>query len=100
MWRSELKLVFGRRRNRVLLALLAIVPAIVATAVYLSGRGPEGGEGPPFLSQVTNNGVFASLAGLAIVLPFLLPLTVSIVSGDSIAGEANMGTLRYLLTRP
>lgn len=100
MLRSELKLVFARRRNIALLILLALVPAAVALAVYLSGRGPEGGEGPAFLSQVTSNGVFAALAGLAIVLPFLLPLTVAIVSGDSIAGEANLGTLRYLLARP
>ena len=51
-------------------------------------------------SQVTHNGVFAALAGLTIALPIFLPMTVSIVAGDSIAGEANLGTLRYLLVRP
>src|SRR5881628_3534784 len=40
------------------------------------------------------------LAGLPVTLPFFLPLTVSIVAGDAIAGEASLGTLRYLLTRP
>jgi ABC-2 type transport system permease protein len=52
------------------------------------------------LNQVTNNGVFASLAGLTIALPVFLPLAVSIVAGDAIAGEAGLGTLRYLLARP
>ena len=44
--------------------------------------------------------MFAALAGLTIAIPFFLPLVVAVVSGDAIAGEANLGTLRYLLTRP
>ena len=65
----------------------------------LSG-GPDRGEGPTFLNQVTNNGVFAALAALVITLPVFLPLAVSIVAGDSIAGETGLGTMRYLLIRP
>jgi ABC-2 type transport system permease protein len=37
---------------------------------------------------------------LAIVLPLFLPIAVAVVAGDSIAGEAQTGTLRYLLVRP
>ncbi len=33
-------------------------------------------------------------------IPFFLPLVISVVAGDSIAGEAGTGTLRYLLTVP
>ena len=33
-------------------------------------------------------------------VPLLLPLLVGVVAGDSIAGEAGTGTLRYLLTVP
>ena len=33
-------------------------------------------------------------------IPFFLPLTVGVVAGDTIAGEASLGTLRYLLVRP
>ena len=29
-----------------------------------------------------------------------MPLLVALIAGDSIAGEANMGTLRLSLTRP
>jgi ABC-2 type transport system permease protein len=34
------------------------------------------------------------------VLPVFLPVAVAVVAGDSIAGEASAGTLRYLLARP
>jgi ABC-2 type transport system permease protein len=99
MLRSELGLIFGRMRTRGLLIVLAVIPTLLAVAVRLSG-GPENGRGPTFLDQVSHNGVFAALAGLTVVVPFFLPLTVSVVSGDTVAGEAALGTLRYLLVRP
>jgi ABC-2 type transport system permease protein len=37
---------------------------------------------------------------MTITLPVFLPLAVAIVAGDAIAGEAGLGTLRYLLARP
>ena len=40
------------------------------------------------------------MAALAIVLPLFLPVAVAVIAGDTIAGEAQSGTLRYLLTRP
>ena len=46
------------------------------------------------------NGSLFSVAALAIVLPLFLPIAVAVVAGDSIAGEAQGGTLRYLLVRP
>src|ERR1700730_5994347 len=99
MWRAELATQFRRRRTKVLLLVLAAVPAMLAVAVYLSG-GPQAGNGPTFLDQVTHNGVFAALAGLTVTLPFFLPLTVAVMAGDTISGEASLGTLRYLLVRP
>jgi ABC-2 type transport system permease protein len=38
--------------------------------------------------------------GLTVAIPLFLPLTVGVVAGDSIAGEASAGTLRYLLVAP
>lgn len=99
-FRSELRLVFGRRRNQVLLAALALVPLVVGLAVRLSDDGPRPGEGPPFLSLVTGNGLFLAFTALVVCLPLFLPLVVGIVSGDAVAGEASAGTLRYLLTVP
>ncbi|HEY8472114.1 MAG TPA: ABC transporter permease [Natronosporangium sp.] len=97
--RSELLLIFGRRRNWAGLAVLAAVPILLATVVRLSG-GPAAGEGPNFLSSVVDNGYYVPLAALAISLPLFLPLAVAAISGDAIAGEANVGTLRYLLAVP
>jgi len=97
--RSELRLVFGRRRNQILLAVLGGVPLLLGVVLKVSGS-PQPGEGPTFLSQVTDNGLFLVFTSLTVALPLFLPLVVGIVSADTVAGEANTGTLRYLLTVP
>ncbi|MEO6881652.1 MAG: ABC transporter permease [Mycobacteriaceae bacterium] len=97
LWRSELRLVFGRRRNQVLLAALGLVPVLIGVAVKLSSRG---GQGPAFLNQVSSNGLFLVFTAIAVSLPLFLPLAVGVVSGDTVAGEAGAGTLRYLLVVP
>jgi ABC-2 type transport system permease protein len=96
---AELRTLFRRTLVRVLLAVLVLIPVLLTVAVKLSG-GPGSGQGPTFLDEVSHNGVFAALAGLTVCIPFFLPLTVAVVAGDAIAGEASLGTLRYLLTRP
>ena len=105
--RSELRLTFGRKRNLVLLAVLAAVPVLLGLVLRFSsgasnggGGGGGNGNGPAFLSQVTGNGVFLAFLTLVVESTLILPLVVAIVTGDSIAGEANRGTLRYLLTVP
>ena len=98
--RSELRLVLGRRRNLVLLTGLALVPLLLGTVLFLSQDTALDGQGPGFVGRVTGNGLFLVVASLFLCLPFLLPLTIGIASGDAIAGEASAGTLRYLLTVP
>jgi len=93
---SELKIIFGRRRNLAGMAVLAVVPVIIAIAIRSSG----GEGGPDFISGITGNGLFVAFGALAAELPLFLPLAVSAISGDAVAGEANLGTLRYLLTIP
>ena len=101
--RSELGLVFGRRRNIALLVVLAAVPVLLGSVLKVSplqsGNG-GGNGGPAFLNQVTGNGVFLAFLALVVESTLALPLAVAVVSGDAIAGEANRGTLRYLLTVP
>lgn len=97
--RNELSLVFRRRRNIAMLIVLAAVPILIGTAVKLSSPG-RGDGGPAFLSQLTNNGLFLGFSALTICLPVFLPLAIAVVCGDAIAGEANAGTLRYLITVP
>lgn len=98
--RSELGLVFGRKRNLVLLAGLGLIPIIIGVVVLITQDTAIAGQGPPFLQKITSNGLFLVLTSLFSCLPLLLPLTVAVVSGDAIAGEAQAGTLRYLLVTP
>lgn len=96
---SELATLFRRLRTWMMLGALALVPILLAVAVRIAG-GARAGRGPAFLDQITENGVFVGLAALTIAIPLFLPLTVSVVAGDTIAGEASSGTLRYLLVAP
>jgi ABC-2 type transport system permease protein len=72
----------------------------VAVLLAVTDLAPRPGEGPVFLSAVLTNGTLYPLAALAIVLPLFLPIAVALIAGDSVAGEAQAGTLRYLLARP
>jgi ABC-2 type transport system permease protein len=96
--RSEMRLIVGRRRNQAGLLVLAAVPVLIAIA--LKASQPRPGRGPDFMSSATSNGIFVALTALTIELALFLPLAVAALSGDTIAGEANIGTLRYLLTVP
>ena len=97
--RSELRLMFGRRRNQAGLLVLASVPVLIAVVVKVSARDSQG-DGPSFFTSITENGLFVALAALTIEMGLFLPLAVAAISGDAIAGESNLGTLRYLLTVP
>ena len=98
LFRSEVRLVMGRRRNLALIAVLCCFPVLIGFAVHHSPTTP--GDGPPFLSQVTDNGLFLVFTSLTVLLPFFLPLAVAVTSGESVAGEASIGTLRNLLVVP
>jgi len=96
---NELRTMFRRNRNLVLLAALAVVPIGLGIAVKV-GTGPHGQNAAGFLDQVSNNGLFLVFAALSVTLPVFLPMALGVVSGDSISGEAAQGTLRYLLVAP
>jgi ABC-2 type transport system permease protein len=96
---SEMRLILGRRRNRAGVLVLAAVPILIAVAIRVSGPG-DAGEGPTLISAVTSNGIFVALTAMSVEMALFLPLAVAVLAGDTIAGEANLGTLRYLLTVP
>ena len=96
----ELRKLFRRPRTWATIAVLNALPITVAVLLVITDLAPRPGEGPPFLSAVLTNGALFPLAALAIVLPLFLPIAVAMVAGDSVAGEAQAGTLRYLLVRP
>ena len=96
----ELAKLVRRPRTWVSIALLVALPTVVAIFLAVSDVAPRPGTGPAFLSAVLENGALYPAAALAIVLPLFLPVAVAVVAGDAIAGEAQAGTLRYLLIRP
>jgi ABC-2 type transport system permease protein len=97
---SELGLVFGRRRNRVGLGVLLGIVVLLGIALKVSAvRHPRSAAGD-LISAVAGNGIFLGFAALSVEIALFLPLAVSVLAGDAIAGEANLGTLRYLLIAP
>ena len=96
---SELATLFRRRRTIAMLGALALVPILIAVAVRVTSAG-DSGRGPAFIGDITQNGLFVAFTALTVSIPLFLPLTVGVVAGDTIAGEANLGTLRYLLIAP
>ena len=96
----ELRKLALRPRVWLSIALLCLLPALVAVLLAVSDLAPPPGQGGAFLSAVLDNGALYPAAALAMVLPVFLPLAVAVFAGDAIAGETATGTLRYLLVRP
>jgi ABC-2 type transport system permease protein len=103
---SELRVTFFRRRNQALLLVAALFPLLIGIGLKAAApHGDGGGNGPgsgsaAFFNQLAGNGVFLTFIALSLLLILVLPVLVAVVAGDSIAGEAGYGTLRYLLTVP
>ncbi|HEX8631132.1 MAG TPA: ABC transporter permease [Catenuloplanes sp.] len=96
----ELSKLFRRPRTYVIAALLCALPFVVAVFLATTRIPPPPGQGGAFLSAVLSNGALYPAAAMALVLPVFLPVSVAVLAGDSVAGEASAGTLRYLLIRP
>ncbi|MEO8328519.1 MAG: ABC transporter permease [Candidatus Nanopelagicales bacterium] len=96
----ELRKLVRSRRTWFTIALLDALPTLVAILLALTDLGPRPGTGPAFLSAVLSDGSLFPLAAVAIVLPLFLPTAVAVVAGEAVAGEAQAGTLRYVLVRP
>jgi len=96
----ELVKMLRRPRTWITIVMLNALPTLVAVLLAVTDIGPQPGEGPAFLSAVLTDGTLFPLAALAIVLPLFMPVAVAVVAGDAVAGEAQAGTLRYVLTRP
>lgn len=94
-----LKLVLSRR-TWLTIAVIDALPALVAVLLAVTDLGPRPGTGPAFLSAVLTDGTLFPLAALGLVLPLFLPIAVAVTAGEAVAGEAQQGTLRYLLVRP
>ena len=90
-------MLLRRRRNQLMLLVLAAIPVIIGIAVKLTTKG---NTADGLIGDITDNGIFVAFTALVVVIPIFLPMAVSVVVGESVAGEANIGTLRYLLVVP
>jgi ABC-2 type transport system permease protein len=107
MWtllQIELFKVFRRSRTYISFAAIAAIVLLIQLAFYIDGQAYIG-----FMLQSLND-TFSVEGNMLngylicfIVLQTLLihvPLLIALVAGDMIAGEANMGTLRLLVSKP
>ncbi|MFD0477278.1 ABC transporter permease [Nonomuraea thailandensis] len=100
-WRllgSELGLTFRRPRNLAMLAVLGVVPVVVGVALRMFGSSDDDMSG--LVQDVAGNSLMLTFVSFSFLVLLLMPVAVSVVAGDSIAGEAGGGTLRYLLAAP
>jgi ABC-2 type transport system permease protein len=92
--------ILSQRRTYVGWAGLLAVPLLIVLALDLSSSKPAPGEGPPFFSAITNNGIFVPLAAIGALSLFLFPLIASMAGAFPLAGEAEMGTMKTWMSRP
>jgi ABC-2 type transport system permease protein len=107
MWQLtgiELFKIFKKPRTYIAFAAIAAIVCLIQLAIYVDGKTYLG-----FILQslqetfqvngIILNGYFVCFIVLQTLLVHV-PLLIALVSGDIVAGEANMGTLRLLLTKP
>jgi ABC-2 type transport system permease protein len=107
MWqliKIELFKIFKKPRTYIAFAAIAAIIFLVQLAFYLDGEKymsfvMASVESAFTLEGNMMNGYFIFFIILQTLLVHV-PLLISLVAGDMIAGEANMGTLRLLASKP
>src|SRR5581483_7177982 len=88
------------RRPRTLLTFgaLAAFSVVLTVALAASGAGSLERVGDvPLLIAPARSGMSVPVIALSSTMKFFLPLAVAIFAGESVAGEAGWGSLRYAL---
>ena len=107
MWqltKIELFKIFKKPRTYIAFAAIAAIIFLVQLAFYIDGDSYinllfRSFESSFVIEGNIMNGYFIFFIILQTLLVHV-PLLVSLVAGDMVAGEANMGTLRLLVTKP
>jgi ABC-2 type transport system permease protein len=98
---AELGRQWRRPRTLATLAALSCFSFALTLALALSGGDQLQRVGDiPLLIVPDRSGGSIALIALASTMKFFLPLAVAIFAGESIAGDAASGHLRYALARP
>ncbi|HEX6170899.1 MAG TPA: ABC transporter permease subunit [Chitinophagaceae bacterium] len=102
----EIFKIFKRPRTYIAFAVIALIIILIQVALKFGGKEYVGlmmsGVGDSFEeipTEIILNGYLVCFIILNLLL-IHIPILVALVSGDAIAGEANMGTLRLLVSKP
>lgn len=103
--RREFTKILFQRRTYIGWGGLFVLPFILALAFrFTDGAGPHGDSGDALGSMmmqgIKTNGFYLSLLILFMLATFLLPLLGSMAGSQTVAGEAEKGTLRTALMQP
>ena len=100
--RTEFTKAFVRLRTLIIAAILVGLPTLIVVAIHARGNrvrdNGDNGEGLFRLAHLS--GLLVPAAVLAAMSGFLLVVIAGTLAGDSVAGDASWGNLRYLLMRP
>jgi ABC-2 type transport system permease protein len=97
--RVELGRQWARRRTRLTLGFLVVLPFLLVGAFEL-GNGSNRRGAPGFVDLATDGAANFTLFTLFAATGFLLVVVFALFSGDTVAGEASWSSLRYLLAAP
>ncbi|MGH9205775.1 MAG: ABC transporter permease, partial [Acidimicrobiales bacterium] len=100
MIRVELRKQALRMRTYIGMAMVVVLPVIITIALKFRPARGGGDNGEGIIRLATSSGINMPLAALTFMSGFFLVVVVSLFAGETVAGEANWGTLRYLLVRP
>jgi ABC-2 type transport system permease protein len=98
--RIELAKQFRRPRGWVTLCAMGMIPVTLALVIGLSRPSIAERVGDWGSVITDTSGLSLPLISLSVTLLFLLPLAVAVFAGETVAGEAAWGSMRYLLANP
>jgi ABC-2 type transport system permease protein len=99
--RTEFTKAARRTRTLVIALLLIGLPTLIVVAINSHGNRPDRGErGNDLFRLAQQSGLLVPAAVLTAMSGFLLVVIAGTLAGDSVAGDASWGNLRYLLMRP
>jgi ABC-2 type transport system permease protein len=100
----ELYKIFRRPRTFISFGLVTAIALVIQLAMTAGGKEflSFGMQGITEQFDIKGNILNGYLVAYLILQSLLIhiPLLIALVAGDALAGEANMGTLRLVLTRP
>lgn len=95
----EMRRQLRRRRTQLVLALVAVLPFVLVGAFAIGTNNPNRRAGG-FVDLATVSAPNFVVVTLLISAGFLLPTTVALFFGDTVASEASWSSLKYLLAAP